>query len=187
RICEAARRICDGYSIGRVIARPFVGTPGAWRRTYNRRDYGMPPPEPTVLDAIRAAGLPTIGVGKIGDIFSMPGLGENVHPEGNADGLEKTLALLRSRAEGLIFVNLVDFDMLYGHRNDAPGYARCLAELDAFLPALEAELRPGDLCVLTADHGNDPTTPSTDHSREYVPLLAWGPPGAAGKNLRVRR
>jgi phosphopentomutase len=187
RVSEAARRICDRYFIGRVIARPFVGTPGAWRRTYNRKDFGMPPPEPTVLDAIRAAGLPSIGVGKIGDIFSMHGLDDNVHTEGNADGLEKTLELLGRVDEGLVFVNLVDFDMLYGHRNDVAGYARCLAEFDAFLPALHQRLRPGDLVLITADHGNDPTTPSTDHSREYVPILAFGPPSAAGRDLGIRR
>jgi len=186
RICELARRICDRHRIGRVIARPFVGQPGAWRRTYNRRDFAMPPPEPTILDAIRAAGLPSVGVGKIGDIFSMQGLDENLHSEGNADGLDKTLGLMERVGEGLIFVNLVDFDMLYGHRNDAPGYARCLAEFDAFLPALDARLRPGDLVIITADHGNDPTTPSTDHSREYVPLLAYGPPAAPGRDLGVR-
>ncbi|HJZ86303.1 MAG TPA: phosphopentomutase [Polyangia bacterium] len=186
RICERARQICDRYRIGRVIARPFVGQPGAWRRTYNRRDFAMPPPEPTILDAIRAAGLPSVGVGKIGDIFSMQGLDENLHSEGNADGLDKTLGLMERVGEGLIFVNLVDFDMLYGHRNDAPGYARCLAEFDAFLPALDARLRPGDLVIITADHGNDPTTPSTDHSREYVPLLAYGPPAAPGRDLGVR-
>jgi phosphopentomutase len=186
RICEAARAICDRYNIGRVIARPFVGQPGAWKRTYNRKDFAMPPPEPTVLDAIRAAGLPSIGVGKIGDIFSMRGLDENVHTEGNADGLARTLELCDRVAEGLVFTNLVDFDMLYGHRNDAPGYARCLHEFDAFLPALEQKLAPGDLVLITADHGNDPTTPSTDHTREYVPILAFGPACARARDLGVR-
>ena len=187
RICEAARKICDRYYIGRVIARPFVGTPGAWKRTYNRKDFGMPPPEPTVLDAIRDAHLPCMGVGKIGDIFSMVGLDDNVHTEGNADGLQKTLELMDRVHEGLIFVNLVDFDMLFGHRNDVPGYAGCLREFDAFLPALWKKMQPGDLAMITADHGNDPTTPSTDHSREYVPILAFGPQSAAGKNLGVRQ
>jgi phosphopentomutase len=187
RICEAARKICDRYYIGRVIARPFVGSPGAWKRTYNRKDFGMPPPEPTVLDAIREARLPCVGVGKIGDIFSMVGLDDNVHTEGNADGLQKTLELMDRVREGLIFVNLVDFDMLFGHRNDVPGYAGCLREFDAFLPALWKKMQPGDLAMITADHGNDPTTPSTDHSREYVPILAFGPQIAAGKNLGVRQ
>jgi phosphopentomutase len=187
RICKAARKICDRHYIGRVIARPFVGEPGAWKRTYNRKDFGMPPPEPTVLDALREAGLPSIGVGKIGDIFSMCGLDENVHTEGNADGLQKTLELLDRVREGLIFVNLVDFDMLYGHRNDVSGYAECLRAFDAFLPALWKKLQPGDVAMVTADHGNDPTTPSTDHSREYVPILAFGPPKAAGCDLGVRQ
>jgi phosphopentomutase len=187
RICEAARRICDRYAIGRVIARPFVGKAGAWKRTYNRKDFGMPPPEPTVLDAIRKAGLPSVGVGKIGDIFSMCGLDENVHSEGNADGMQKTLEVMDRVSEGLVFVNLVDFDMLYGHRNDATGYAACLREFDSFLPALFSKLEPGDLVLITADHGNDPTTPSTDHSREYVPLLAFGPLAAAGRDLGIRR
>jgi phosphopentomutase len=186
RICEVARRICDHHSIGRVIARPFVGKPGSWRRTYNRRDFSMPPPEPTILDALREAGKPVVGVGKIGDIFSMRGIDENVHTEGNADGLEKTLEVMDRVTSGLVFVNLVDFDMLYGHRNDVPGYAGCLSDFDAFLPALERKLRPTDLVLVTADHGNDPTTPSTDHSREFVPLLAFGPAAAAGRDLGVR-
>jgi phosphopentomutase len=186
RICEIARRLCDHHGIGRVIARPFVGQAGAWKRTYNRKDFSMPPPEPTVLDAIRAARLPSIGVGKIGDIFSMQGLDRNVHTEGNADGLARTLETMDQVREGLIFVNLVDFDMLYGHRNDSPGYAQCLREFDAFLPALDRKLSPRDLVFITADHGNDPTTPSTDHSREFVPILAYGPAHAAGQDLGVR-
>ena len=174
-ICEKARVIADRHRIGRVIARPFVGRPGAFKRTYNRRDYALIPPEPTLCDVVAAAGLPTVGVGKIGDIFAMRGIGESIHSEGNADGLRLTLEALARAPRGLLFVNLVDFDMVYGHRNDAPGFARALAELDAWLPAFRAALGPGDAAFLTADHGNDPTTPGTDHTRERVPLLAFGP------------
>ena len=174
-ICEKARAIADRNRIGRVIARPFVGTPGAFKRTYNRRDYAMIPPAPTLCDVVAAAGLPTVGVGKIGDIFAGRGIGESIHSEGNADGLRLTLETLARAPRGLLFVNLVDFDMVYGHRNDASGFARALAELDAWLPAFQRALAPGDAAFITADHGNDPTTPGTDHTRERVPLLAFGP------------
>jgi phosphopentomutase len=178
-ICEKARAIADRYHIGRVIARPFVnapgGAPGAFRRTYNRRDYALIPPAQTLCDVVAAAGLPTVGVGKIGDIFAGRGIGESLHSEGNADGLRLTLEAMARVPRGLLFVNLVDFDMLYGHRNDAPGFARALAELDAWMPAFRAALAPGDAAFLTADHGNDPTTPGTDHTRERAPLLAFGP------------
>jgi len=174
-ICEKARAIADRNRIGRVIARPFVGKPGAFKRTYNRRDYALIPPAPTLCDVVAAAGLPTVGVGKIGDIFASRGIGESLHSEGNADGLRLTLEVLARVPRGLVFVNLVDFDMVYGHRNDAPGFARALAALDAWLPAFRAALRPGDAAFITADHGNDPTTPGTDHTRERVPLLAFGP------------
>jgi len=175
RICEAARAIADRHRIGRVIARPFVGRPGAFRRTYNRRDYALVPPAPTLLDHLVDAGQEVIGIGKISDIFAGRGISRSLHSEGNADGLRLTLEALPTLERGLLFVNLVDFDMLYGHRNDVPGFARALAELDAWLPAFEAALGPGDVAFLTADHGNDPTTPGTDHTRERVPLLAFGP------------
>jgi phosphopentomutase len=175
RICAAARVIADRHRIGRVIARPFVGRPGAFRRTYNRRDYSLVPPTPTLLDHLSDAGREVIGVGKISDIFAGRGLTRSLHSEGNADGLRLTLEALAELERGLLFVNLVDFDMLYGHRNDVPGFARALAELDAWLPTFEAALRPGDVAFITADHGNDPTTPGTDHTRERVPLLAFGP------------
>jgi phosphopentomutase len=183
RICEAARAIADRHQIGRVIARPFVGKPGAFRRTYNRRDFALVPPAPTLLDRMHDAGQDVIGVGKISDIFAGRGLTRSLHSEGNTDGLRLTLEALGTFERGLLFVNLVDFDMLYGHRNDAPGFARALAELDTWLPAFEAALRPGDAAFITADHGNDPTTPGTDHTRERVPLLAFGPglrPAALG-------
>ncbi len=175
RICEAARLIADRHRIGRVIARPFVGAPGAFRRTYNRRDYSLVPPAPTLLDQLVDAGREVIGVGKISDIFAGRGLTRSLHSEGNADGLRLTLEALPSLERGLLFVNLVDFDMLYGHRNDVPGFARALDELDAWLPSFESALVPGDIAFITADHGNDPTTPGTDHTRERVPLLAFGP------------
>ncbi|MES1165156.1 MAG: phosphopentomutase, partial [Verrucomicrobiota bacterium] len=183
RICEAARLIADRHHIGRVIARPFVGQPGAFRRTYNRRDFALVPPAPTLLDDLRAANLDVVGIGKISDIFAGRGLSQSLHSEGNTDGLRLTLEALATLDRGLLFVNLVDFDMLYGHRNDVAGFARALGELDAWLPAFEAALRPGDVAFLTADHGNDPTTPGTDHTRERVPLLAFGPavrPAALG-------
>jgi phosphopentomutase len=178
-ICERARAIADRHRIGRVIARPFVGSPGRFQRTYNRRDYALVPPAPTLCDAVAAAGMAVVGVGKIGDIFAGRGISESIHSEGNHDGLRLTLdALARLRAaatDGLLFVNLVDFDMLYGHRNDADGFYRALRELDAWLPAFIGALGPGDVAFITADHGNDPTTAGTDHTRERVPLLAFGP------------
>jgi phosphopentomutase len=183
--CREARRILDPLRVARVIARPFVGAPGAYRRTYNRKDFSMRPPRPTVLERLAAAGVPVIGVGKIGDIFDRRGMAEDVHSEGNADGLRRTAGILGRMDRGLLFVNLVDFDMLWGHRNDAPGYARGLEEMDRGLPAVLAALREGDLLAITADHGCDPTTPSTDHSREYVPLLVKGP-GREGAPLGTR-
>jgi phosphopentomutase len=183
--CRIARRLLDPWRVARVIARPFVGTPGQYTRTYNRKDFAMPPPVPTVLERLTAAGVPVYGVGKIPDIFDRRGISEELHTEGNADGFAKTAALLDRAERGLVFVNLVDFDMLYGHRNDPAHYAQALEELDRALPGILAKLRPGDLWTITADHGCDPTTPSTDHSREYVPLLAGGP-GLGGGSLGVR-
>jgi phosphopentomutase len=186
--CAVARRLCDEYQIGRVIARPFVGQPGAFRRTYNRRDFALPPPEATVLDRISGAGLPVVGVGKIWDIFAGHGVTGNIHTEGNTDGLALTLKAIDETPQGLVFVNLVDFDMLYGHRRDPDGYARALAEFDAFLPQLLARLGPRDLVLLTADHGNDPTWVGSDHTREEVPILAFSsaPPLRERADLGVR-
>ena len=188
RICLAARRLCDDYGVARVIARPFVGAPGSFKRTYNRRDFVAPPVEPTVLDRIAEAGFPVIGVGKIWDIFAGRGVTENVHSEGNADGCARTLEAFERVGRGLVFLNLVDFDMLYGHRRDARGYGAALQQFDAFLPSLRQKLGPRDLVVITADHGNDPTFPGTDHTREYVPLLAFSSvrpaPGAGDLGIR---
>ena len=183
--CREARRILDPLRVARVIARPFVGKPGAYRRTYNRKDYALAAPRPTVLERLSAAGVPVVGVGKIGDIFDRRGMSEDVHTEGNADGLRRTAEILGRMDRGLLFVNLVDFDMLWGHRNDAAGYARGLEEMDRGLPPVLERLREGDLLALTADHGCDPTTPSTDHSREYVPLLVQVP-GRDGVALGTR-
>jgi phosphopentomutase len=183
--CRTARRILDPWRVARVIARPFVGTPGSYARTYDRKDFSLPPPAPTVLERLVEAGVPVIGVGKIPDIFDRRGITEEIHTAGNADGLARTAALLERADRGLVFVNLVDFDMLYGHRNDPAGYARALEELDRGLPPILDRLGPGELLALTADHGCDPTTPSTDHSREYVPLLVHAP-GRGGGDLGTR-
>jgi phosphopentomutase len=187
RASRIARKILDDHYVGRVIARPFVGDgKGRWKRTYNRKDFSMIPPEPTVLDAISEK-LPVVGIGKIPDIYAGRGITESVHTEGNLDGIDKTQEALSRTPRGLVFVNLVDFDMLYGHRNDPPGYYRCLREFDAAIPRLEAALRPGDVVLLTADHGNDPTTVSTDHTREHVPILVFGPECRAGRDLGTRK
>ncbi len=176
RICEQTRILADKHRIGRVIARPFVGKPGAFERTYNRKDYPMEPPGQTILDKAREAGIHVIGVGKIHDIFAGRGIAESFHTEGNADGIARTRELLERRptTKELLFVNLVDFDMLYGHRNDPEGYARALAEFDQALPSLLEAAGPDEILLITADHGNDPTYPGTDHTRECVPILAWG-------------
>jgi phosphopentomutase len=174
RICAEARLLADRYRIGRVIARPFVGRPGSFRRTYDRKDWPIVCPEDTLLDRLTAAGVPVTGIGKIGDIFGGRGIDESVHSEGNSDGLRLTLEALRAMDRGLLFVNLVDFDMLYGHRNDCDGFRRALEELDAWLPHFLNALGDDDVAFLTADHGNDPTTPGTDHTRERVPILAFG-------------
>ena len=188
RACEIARTLCDERNISRVIARPFVGEPGKFRRTYNRRDYAMPPPEATALSRIADSGRKVVGVGKIWDIFAGHGITDNIHSEGNTDGLRLTLEALDEVKQGLIFVNLVDFDMLYGHRRDPQGYGSALAEFDAFLPSLRSKLGPRDLVLLTADHGNDPTWPGSDHTREDVPLLAFTEraPSAQQADLGVR-
>jgi len=187
KMCDTARDILRGpYEVGRVIARPFVGEPGAFTRSSNRHDYAVPPPKGMLLDQLQARGVEIYSVGKIFDVFLGRGIAEQVKTKTNADGMSKTLAAMDEVERGLIFVNLVDFDMLYGHRNDVEGYASALEEVDAWLPSLEAKLTADDLVILTADHGCDPTTPSTDHSREYVPLLAYGPQARAAVNLGVR-
>jgi len=185
--CEAARTVGKKYGIARVIARPFVGELGKFVRTYNRRDFSQPPPPGTVLDVLAGAGVQIVGVGKIPDIYDGRGMARSVHTEGNADGLRKTEELLGDLGPSLLFVNLVDTDMLYGHRRDPVGYARALQEIDAKLPAIASALRHDDVLVLTADHGNDPTFPGSDHTREQVPLLAYSPRRVRGSSLGVRQ
>lgn len=188
RICEIAREILRGeHEVGRVIARPFTGKPGSFTRTAHRRDYAVPPPPGMLLDVLCERGTPVYSVGKISDVFLGRGIRGGVKTNSNADGMAKTLAALESEREGLIWVNLVDFDSLYGHRNDVEGYAKALEEVDAWLPSLLAALGAEDLLILTADHGCDPTTPSTDHSREYVPLLVHGRRARTGRDLGVRK
>ena len=187
KMCETARELLRGpYEVGRVIARPFLGSPGAFTRTANRHDYAVAPPRGMLLDQLAARDVEIFSVGKIFEVFLGRGIHDHEKIKSNADGMAKTLAAMDSLERGLIFVNLVDFDMLYGHRNDVEGYARALEEVDAWLPSFEAKLAPDDLAILTADHGCDPTTPSTDHSREYVPLLAYGPNARQGVNLGLR-
>ncbi|MBU1220306.1 phosphopentomutase [Myxococcota bacterium] len=173
RVCKAARLIGDEYKIGRVIARPFTGDIGSFVRTSNRHDYSYDPPPVSVLTRICDAGLPVVGVGKISDIFNTRGVSETHPTKGNTNGIETTLKLWSDLKEGLLFVNLVDFDMLYGHRNNWEGYGRALEEFDAAIPRIEELTKPGDLVMITADHGNDPTFPGTDHNRENVPILAF--------------
>ncbi len=174
RGCEIAREMLVApHDCSRVIARPFVGTPGAYTRTGNRRDYSIQPPAETLLDALMAAGIPRTGVGKVDDLFARRGL-EGGHTKDNAEGIARILEWLGMGPDGLLFANLVDFDQLFGHRNDVPGFYGALRQFDAALPALIAALREDDLLFITADHGNDPTTSSTDHARERVPLLALG-------------
>lgn len=187
KMCETARALLRGkHEVGRVIARPFVGSPGAFQRTANRKDYAVPPPKGMLLDQLQSAGVPVYSVGKIIDIFLGRGIREYQKTKSNADGMAKTLEAMDHQSEGLIFVNLVDFDSLYGHRNDIEGYARALEEADAWLPSLMAKCTPGDLVILTADHGCDPTTAGTDHTREYVPLLTYGPSAQRAVDLDTR-
>ena len=187
RMCLIARKLLTGkHEVGRVIARPFVGTPGSFRRTANRHDYSVKPQAPTVLDLLVQNGLEVMGIGKIKDIFAGEGITRSIHTSGNMDGVDKTTAAMQEDFNGLVFTNLVDFDQLYGHRNDAHGYAGALEEFDRRLPEILDALGPRDVLIITADHGTDPTTPGTDHTREYVPLLVYGPGKKKGVNLGVR-
>jgi phosphopentomutase len=185
RGCEAARLLCNPYRIGRVIARPFIGKPGAFIRTDNRRDYPFPLPEPTVLDALVSAGVPVTTVGKLDDVFNGRGMTHSVHVENSPAACEATIERLSGQQHGLVFTNLIDFDMRFGHRRDPTGYARALSEADAFLARLVEGLQREDLLIVTADHGNDPTFRGTDHTREYVPLLVYRP-GSPGRSLGIR-
>jgi phosphopentomutase len=189
RMCGIARRLLDGpHRVGRVIARPFSGPSGAYERTSRRHDYAVDPPRPMLLDVLQERGVPVFGIGKIHDIYNGRGVDEYVTTINNAEGMEKLTAALRERPEGLIFCNLVDFDMLYGHRKDVEGFARSLEEFDRMLGAFLPGLRESDLLMITADHGCDPDPrwPTTDHSREYVPILAYSPSVSPGANLGTR-
>ncbi len=188
RYCETARRLCRGpYAVGRIIARPFIGTPGNFTRTSRRHDFSLLPPRDTMLDAISAAGQDVIAVGKINDIFAGKGVTEMTRTQDNADGISQTLAFMNRDFQGLCFTNLVDFDMKYGHRNDIPGYAAALSYFDEKLPLFLEKLREDDILMITADHGCDPSTPSTDHSREYTPLVITGPKIRPNTNLGTRQ
>ncbi|MGI5838967.1 MAG: phosphopentomutase [bacterium] len=186
-ICRTARDILRGeHAVGRVIARPFTGSPGAFVRTANRHDYALPPPQPTVLDAAAARGFPVVGIGKVRDIFAGRGITASNPTKSNDAGIDALLENLGRRERGIIFANLVDFDMLFGHRNDVGGYADALAAFDRRLPEITAALQPEDILILTADHGCDPTTASTDHSREHVPLLVSGAAVRRDRFLGIR-
>jgi phosphopentomutase len=189
RMCEIARKLLDGPNrVGRVIARPFTGAPGNFRRTERRHDYAVEPPRPMLLDVLMDLRVPVFGVGKIHDIYNGRGVGNYTTTKNNVDGMAKIRTALTSEPRGLIFANLVDFDMLYGHRKDVEGFARSLEEFDRLLGPMLKSLRDSDLLLITADHGcdPDPVNPTTDHSREYVPILAYGPGARAGVNLGTR-
>ncbi len=187
KMCETAREILRGpYEVGRVIARPFAGAPGSFTRTPNRHDYAVPPPKGMLLDQLDDRGVFIHSIGKIFDVFLGRGIRDSTKTKNNADGMAMTLDAMQAPDAGLIYVNLVDFDQQFGHRNDIEGYGNALEEFDAWVPEFQRALRPDDLAIFTADHGCDPTTPSTDHSREYVPLLVSGPKVRPGVNLGVR-
>ncbi|MFL6207434.1 MAG: phosphopentomutase [Pyrinomonadaceae bacterium] len=186
-ICETARNILRGeHEVGRVIARPFLGAPGAFYRTENRHDYAVPPPRENLLPTLSEHGLDVVCIGKIASIYDSMGATEDLKAKNNEQAIDQTINALTANTRGLIFANLVDFDMLYGHRRDVEGYARALEHFDARLPEIMAAQRAGDLMIITADHGNDPTYRGTDHTREYVPLIVYGPKARAGVNLGTR-
>ena len=186
-ICETARRILDGeHKVGRVIARPFLGTPGNFYRTENRHDYAVPPPRANLLPALKDEDLDVVCIGKIASIYDSMGVTEDLTAKNNQQSIDQTIHALQQDSRGLIFSNLVDFDMLYGHRRDTPGYAGALEHFDSSLPHIEAAMRDGDLMIITADHGNDPTFPGTDHTREYGPLLVFGKTARPGVDLGTR-
>ena len=186
-MCETARSILRGeHEVGRVIARPFVGRPGSFTRTENRHDYAVPPPRENLLVALSGSGLDVMAIGKIASIYDSAGVTRDLKAKNNDQSVDQTIRALRDDTRGLVFSNLVDFDMLYGHRRDVEGYARALEHFDARLPEIESALRANDLLIITADHGNDPTYRGTDHTREYVPLLVYGERARAGVRLGDR-
>jgi phosphopentomutase len=186
-MCEVARRILDGeHKVGRVIARPFLGEPGAFYRTENRHDYAVPPPRENLLPALADADLDVVCIGKIASIYDSIGVTQDWTAKNNEQSINQTMKALGDNTRGLIFSNLVDFDMLYGHRRDTEGYAKALEHFDARLPEIESAMRDDDLMMITADHGNDPTFPGSDHTREYAPLLVFGKSARAAVNLGIR-
>ncbi len=188
RACEVAYRLAgEGLGVGRVIARPFIGRPGHFKRTANRRDFALPPAGETLLDRLRSASRPVVAIGKIEDLFAGRGISTAIHTASDEEGMDSVLTQMESVRDGLIFTNLVDFDTQYGHRNDVTGYAQNLERFDVRLAGLLPRLRDDDLLVVTADHGNDPATPSTDHSREYVPIIAAGAAVRANTDLGTRQ
>ena len=188
RACEIGYRlVAEGLGVGRVIARPFIGSPGHFTRTANRHDYALPPSGETVLDRLTAAAVPVVAIGKIADLFAGRGIARALHTVSDDDGMDQLETEMCAVDDGLLFTNLVDFDTLYGHRNDTEGYAANLERFDARLTRILLALRDDDLLIVTADHGNDPTTPSTDHAREYVPLLVAGTRVTAEVDLGTRR
>ncbi len=187
RICEIARSMLNReFLVGRVIARPFIGSSGKYTRTENRKDYAIPPFEDTILDGLTASGLQTVAIGKIEDIFCHRGISISDHTRNNPDGIESTIRFVSDGCGDLIFTNLVDTDMLYGHRNDVEGYGKALEYFDAQLPRIMDSMLEQDILMITADHGCDPTTPGTDHSREYIPLLVYGKQLRSGIDLGIR-
>jgi phosphopentomutase len=187
KMCTIARNILVGkHAVSRVIARPFVGKPGAFKRTERRKDFSLAPPSETVLDILKRNGIPVLGMGKIEDLFAGKGLTQSIHTKNNSDGMDKLVEAIRLFKTGLIFINLVDFDMLWGHRNNPSAFAAGLEEFDRRLPEITELLEKEDILIITADHGCDPTTPSTDHSREYVPVLVYGRSIASNINLGIR-
>ncbi|HEU4509878.1 MAG TPA: phosphopentomutase [Pyrinomonadaceae bacterium] len=186
-ICEIARRILDGeHRVGRVIARPFLGEPGAFYRTENRHDYAVPPPRENLLPALADEDLDVVCIGKIASIYDSMGVTKELVAKNNEQSINQTIQALNDSTRGLIFSNLVDFDMLYGHRRDTEGYAKALEHFDARLPEIESAMRDDDVMMITADHGNDPTFPGSDHTREYAPLLVYGKSARPGINLGTR-
>lgn len=186
-ICEVARDILRGeHEVGRVIARPFLGAPGSFYRTENRHDYAVPPPRENLLPLLQENGLDVVCIGKIASIYDSTGVTQDLTAKNNEQSIDQTIRALRDETRGLIFSNLVDFDMLYGHRRDTEGYARALEHFDSRWPEIEAAMNDGDLVIITADHGNDPTYPGTDHTREYAPLIVFGKRARPGVDLGTR-
>lgn len=187
-MCSIARKMLQGeHAVGRVIARPFLGESGNYKRTSNRKDFSLLPESKTMLDIIKENNMSVMAVGKIEDIFAGVGITDAVHTKGNMDGVDKTLEYMDTDSRGLIFTNLVDFDMMYGHRNDVQGYGKSLWEFDSRIPEIMSRMKDSDVLIITADHGCDPSTPSTDHSREYIPLLVYGKHIKQGASIGTRK